>query len=571
MLKALINQIVQFYPIRKALTYPIRRQIRRFDAATQRPREVQAALLQRILRRQADTAFGRDHGFAQVRTLADFRRHVPVAGYERLEPYIDRVRRGEFRALLADPEVLMFALTSGTTAARKFIPVTRQYVDDYKRGWQMWGVRVYADHPEVRLKPILQLAGDPDEFRTEAGIPCGAITGLTAQMQKRIIRWLYCVPGPTGRIKNIASKYYVALRLSIPRKVGMIIAANPSTLLHLARAGDQQKERLIRDIHDGRLSGHVDLPADIRATISRGLRPNPRRARELEEVVRRTGHLYPSGYWPHKFLIGTWTGGSVGAYVRHLPDYFGPQAVIRDVGLIASEGRMTIPFADGTPSGTLDITSHFFEFIPEEEIDSPCPTVLEAHELLEGRNYYILPTTAYGLYRYDIHDVVRVTGFHHQTPQIEFLSKGAHFANLTGEKLSEYQVVQAVRDATRELDLCVGTYSLAPCWNEELPYYGLFVERGELPDGSAALRLAEAVERRLMELNSEYAAKRESQRLDAVRVELLPPGAWQRWDGERLARSGGTQEQYKHPCLINDLRFRDSMPVEREIAPLYAH
>ncbi len=113
---------------------------------------------------------------------------------------------------------------------------------------------------------------------------------------------------------------------------------------------------------------------------------------------------------------------------------------MRDVGLIASEGRMTIPMADATPSGVLDITTHYFEFIPEEEIDSPQPTVLAAHELKEGRTYFILPTTSYGLYRYNIYDVVRCTGFYNQTPLVEFLSKGAHFANITGEKLSEYQV-----------------------------------------------------------------------------------------------------------------------------------
>ena len=43
------------------------------------------------------------------------------------------------------------------------------------------------------------------------------------------------------------------------------------------------------------------------------------------------------------------------------------------------------------------------------------------------------PTTAYGLYRYHIHDLVQVTGFHNGTPLIEFLSKGSHFANITGE------------------------------------------------------------------------------------------------------------------------------------------
>ncbi len=172
-------------------------------------------------------------------------------------------------------------------------------------------------------------------------------------------------------------------------------------------------------------------------------------------------------------------GGSVGAYLRHYPRYYG-ETPVRDVGLIASEGRMTIPMADGTPAGVLDITSHYFEFIPQEEAGSPQPTVLAAHELVEGRAYFILLTTAYGLYRYNISDVVRCTGFHNGTPLVEFLSKGAHFANLTGEKVSEYHVTGAMADVLRALDLTLTAYSVAPCWDDELPYYGLFVERADL-------------------------------------------------------------------------------------------
>src|SRR5204863_1444090 len=143
-----------------------------------------------------------------------------------------------------------------------------------------------------------------------------------------------------------------------------------------------------------------------------------------------------------------------------------------DLGLLASEGRMTIPLEGGTASGVLDIWSHYFEFIPEGEIDSPQPTVLGAHELAEGKSYFIIPTTAYGLYRYHISDLVRVTGFFNRTPLIEFLSKGAHFANLTGEKLSEYHVTGAMKEAASELNLALSTYSVAPCWNDERPYYG---------------------------------------------------------------------------------------------------
>ena len=542
----------------KLVALPIRRRLAQFEAATLRPREVQETLLRSILAHHGATEFARKHRFETIQTVADFRRQLPVAEYSYLEPYIDRVRNGDFNALLADKVVHMFALTSGTTATRKYIPVTEQYLADYKRGWNLWGLRAFHDHPEVSLQPIVQMSGDWQESYTEAGIPCGAVTGLTAHVQKRIVRWLYCVPGSGGRIKDAAAKYYVALRLSMPRPVGLIIAANPSTMINLARAGDAEKESLIKDIADGTLKASLDLPDGMRAELQRRLRPDPRRARELQAIVDKTGTLYPYQYWARKCLLGNWLGGSMSAYLRHYPRYYGTHPV-RDVGLIASEGRMTIPMADNSPSGILDVTTHYFEFIPEAEGDSPNPTVLAAHEVEKGGRYFILLTTAYGLYRYHIHDLVQVTGFHNQTPLIEFLSKGAHFANLTGEKLSEYQVTHAMAEVLAEQSLELTSYSVAPCWDDEQPFYGLFLERGDLADNGIGERLAARLDARLRETNVEYAAKRDSLRLGTLRLEVLPTGFWSRWDRARLQRNGGTMEQFKHPCLINDLNFRQSV------------
>jgi hypothetical protein len=351
----------------------------------------------------------------------------------------------------------------------------------------------------------------------------------------------------------------------------MIIAANPSTLIGLARAADQNKESLIRDIHDGTLAPRLDLPGEVRTEVQRRLRRHRDRARELEAVVGRTGTLYPRDCWTQACLLGNWTGGSMGAYLRHYPRYYG-DCPVRDVGLIASEGRMTIPLQDGTPAGILDVTTHYFEFIPEAEGDSPQPTVLGAHEVREGQTYYILLTTAFGLYRYHIHDLVRIAGFHNGTPLVEFLSKGSLFANVTGEKLSEYHVTGAMAEVLKDLDLTLSAYSLAPCWPSgggadfEQPYYGLFIECGDLPDGAAA-RLAERLDARLRQHNIEYDAKRASQRLGAVRPQWVPAGFWQQWDRERMERSGGALEQYKRPCLIADPQFGQKLRAE-SLAPL---
>lgn len=156
----------------KVAGLPIRQRAARFESATRHPKRIQEDLRKRILFRQARTQFGKDHHFSRIQSLEDFRHNLPIAPYEYFEPYLAQVRRGNFQALLADTRIHMFALTSGTTAARKYIPVTDQYLADYKRGWNIWGLKAFRAHPASKLRPIVQLSGDWDEFRSECGIPC---------------------------------------------------------------------------------------------------------------------------------------------------------------------------------------------------------------------------------------------------------------------------------------------------------------------------------------------------------------------------------------------------------------
>ncbi len=186
-------------------------------------------------------------------------------------------------------------------------------------------------------------------------------------MQNPLIRLTYCMPVAGARIKDIESKYYIALRHSVHRDLGATIAANPSTLLAIARLGDREKETLIRDYADGTIDPKWEIPADIRAALPRRSRWKRRNvAKRLEAIVNRTGRLLPKDYWPDLSFLANWTGGTMGAYLRGYPDVFGDRPV-RDVGLIASEGRMTIPIEDGTAAGILDIRHHYFEFIPEDQ------------------------------------------------------------------------------------------------------------------------------------------------------------------------------------------------------------
>lgn len=546
--------------LQKALGIPLetrsRLRARKFLLGTRSAASVQKSRLLELIRKHQSSRFGRDHGFSEIRTVADYQKRVPIRDYEGHEPYIAEVREGRTEALFGPgTEVLMFAKTSGTTARPKTIPVTRESLAAYREGWTIWGILAFDAHHEIirlGLKPILQMAGDWRESTTPSGLPCGAITGLTSHMQNPLVRITYCMPPATTRIHDIESKYYMALRLSAYRDLGAAIAANPSTLLGIARLGDREKETLIRDIADGAIDPKWSIPDDVKRAVRLRTSPQRRRtARRLEAIANRTGRLLPKDYWPELDFLANWTGGTMGAYLKRYPEYFGERP-IRDVGLIASEGRMTIPVSDGTPAGILDYEHAFFEFIPEDDIGAEDPSVVLANELIEGRRYYIVITNSSGLYRYHIHDLIKCTGFEGEAPLLEFLNKGAHFSSMTGEKLSEFQVVSAVGHALAEMGRTVAGYLLLPTWDDP-PYYSLLAEVADFSQEAAGVEFAALVESRLRGLNDEYDNRRVTQRLGPIRLRRLKAESWREFQARRLMKSGGTVEQYKQPCLLPDL------------------
>jgi hypothetical protein len=529
--------------------YHAQRVFDRFMAATRRAVAVQEKVLLGHIRRNADSEFGRDHLFDHIGSIDAFRSRLPILTYEDHEPYIERVRNGRIDAMFGGRQrVHMFALTSGTTDKPKHIPVTDEFLAAYKRGWNAFGIKALLDHPAAFLRGIVQVTSRMDESLSPGGVPCGAITGLMAATQKRLVRKYYVAPECVARIDDPAAKYYTIMRLSVPADVAFTITASPATQLKLARTADEHREQLIRDVHDGTLWPELPVPAQVREALKARLRPDPTRARELETLVSRHGALLPRHYWELGF-VANWTGGTMGLYLQDFPRYFGGVPV-RDIGLLASEGRISIPVDDHTPAGILDVESHFFEFVPGDRIDAGNPPSMLCHQLDVGQEYFVLLTTASGLYRYHVGDRVRVTGYTGQAPVIEFLSKGAHTCSLAGEKLTEHQVMQAMAQAAEHIGIRLAGFVLAPRWGQP-PFYVLHAD----PEAAGGLRpdprLASEMDDQLSAVNIEYASRRRSERLGPVRLNPLPPGFLTRLDHEQAESRRKGNEQFKHRYLYS--------------------
>ena len=537
---------VIFRPAAQLAATHARLQLRAFQSAHRHTAQVQQRLLERLLACNQGSAFGRDHGLGKVRTYRDFVSALPIADYERQRPYVDRVMAGEVEAMFAPgTELVMFAVTSGTTGNPKHIPVTRRFLSDYRRGWNLFGVRAFDDHPACWLRKILTISSSACERVSPGGLPCGSISGMLSREQKWIVRQMYPVPPAVADIPDAEVKLYAFLRCAIAHDPGMLVTANPSSAIKLAEMAVACAERVIRDVRDGTLTPPGELPASVAGRLR--FRPRPAAARRLEEVVRRHGELSPKHFWRLGLLMH-WTGGTVGLYLPRVRRFYG-DVPIRDIGLLASEGRLSVPLADGTPAGAAEITSNFLEFVPAEQVGSPRPDVLRAHEVEVGGEYFVVLTNWAGLWRYHIDDRVRVTARVGESPVIEFLSRGLHTCSITGEKVTEHQAVQAMRQAVCELGSGPETFVLQGHFADP-PYYELFVEPVAGVDLQAT---ALALDRGLRRLNVEYEGKRAGHRLGPIRVRLAERGYFAREGLRQINLRLGRAEQYKHKYLLTEV------------------
>jgi len=471
-------------------------------------------LLEKITR-NFKSDFGKKNSFSKIKTVADFQTVLPLSDYEHFSPYIAQVKSGYVGALFPPREKIhMFALTSGTTGNAKYIPVPTPFLKEYEEGSKIWGASVVRNFPDSNVQKILILFSPLEEEISEKGIPCGAISGLISRNQGKLVKPLYGAPFEASEIKDPAERQYAFLRAASEHSIGLISTANPSTLLAFAHLIEKKGEQLIYDLEAGLLNGE-------KAPFS--LRKMPGRAAEIKEILKQKGFLAPKDLWPHLKMLACWKGGTLFHYLEKLPEHYG-DLQIRDLGLLASEGRFSLPLFSDKDDGVLNVFHHFFEFIPEDEEDRENPQVLLAHQLKQGKRYLLVVTTSSGLYRYQLNDLIEVTGFYKQIPLIQFLNKGKHIASLTGEKITEHQVLSGFHKAAANSTSQIPYFRFFPTYSQT-PHYKLYIE-----EDSVAVRNSESfletIDQSLCEQNIEYASKRGSGRLSHPELHWVRPGTF---------------------------------------------
>ncbi|MFM7487617.1 MAG: GH3 auxin-responsive promoter family protein, partial [Cytophagales bacterium] len=143
-----------------------------------KPDFYQKKVFQSLIQGGAQTAFGKDHGFTDVKTYDEFKKQVPIRDYEVLKPYIERVLHGE-ENILWPGKPAYFAKTSGTTSGTKYIPITKESVPNHINSARNALLSYVQETGNGSFLDggLIFLSGSP-ELGEKAGIKTGRLSGI---------------------------------------------------------------------------------------------------------------------------------------------------------------------------------------------------------------------------------------------------------------------------------------------------------------------------------------------------------------------------------------------------------
>jgi hypothetical protein len=513
----------------------------------QNPEFTQKLVIKQILDHNQNTEYGKKFQFDDIAGPDDFQRKVPVTEWADYENYTERMALGETGILFpGKPEI--FIATTGTTGNKsKLIPESSLGSKARNAVSQLRLIAMNRHFPGILNRGcLLPLLNNPPAMKTEGGIPIGYASGLALNLiMSSGAAFRVAFPMGIMAVQNPAVKDYLLMRFSIQqRDLVIILGNNAGRLRELIKLADKNAETLIADIENGRADGAGELGPSILYSLESFLKPDPARAEELRLIKKQTGMLMPKDYWPHLELLGFWLSASVGHYIKDIRLMIPESAKYRDVGYGASEGKFNLPFEPGNPEGALSLLTAFYEFIPQGG-GSP----LMAHQLTAGQSYEIIVTTWSGLYRYNLRDMVKVTGFTGKNPNIVFLYKSAEILNIAEEKTP----AAVVNDVIREL---AGTMGIDPVQVQIYPdeverRYYCYVEPSSETSGFDTKTLAELTHQFLKDNVLIYNLIVVQQKLMYPPLIVEMKTGWQAHLYKMKTGAGQSSAQVKLPLMIS--------------------
>lgn len=471
------------------------------------PIKVQRDTWQELITRGKSTEYGKRYGFDSILTPEQYRERVPVVSYEDISGDVRRMMEGE-SGILWPEETRWFAKSSGTTDAKsKFIPVSPSALEEchFRGGKDVIAVfnRLYPEAGVFGGK-TLALGGSSEVSKTNTDCRFGDLSAIL-----------------------ISNTPFWANRMKTPDASIMLMSNWEEKIEKICETTVREDVRCL-----------AGVPSWFLTVINK--------------ILEQTGKRNLHEVWPNLELF---IHGGISftpyreQYRRLLPD---PKMKYLET-YNASEGFFGLQ-DDPEDASMLLMLDYgvYYEFMPVGEAGQSHPRTLMLEEVKTGENYALVITTNSGLWRYMIGDTIQFTS----TKPYKFRITGRTklFINAFGEELIIDNATEALHAVCRETGAEVTEFTAAPVFMEggKKGAHEWLVEFSTPPADPEAF--AEALDRELQRLNSDYEAKRLLS-LERLHLQTARPGLFNEW----LKEKGKLGGQHKVPRLWNDRTHIDEL------------
>lgn len=485
------------------------KRLHQIDLFREFPGEVQRETFQYLISTAENTVWGREYGYNKIKDYSDFRRFVPVQTYDDIKPWVDRLRNGE-KNLLWPGEVRWFAKSSGTTSDKsKFIPVTREALEDcHFRGGKDVLAFYTHNYPDSKV------------FNGKA---------LTL--------------GGSHQINNFSNK-------SLYGDLSAILIQNIPFWAEFLRVPGQKVALL--DKWDIKLKEITKATINENVTNLAGV-PSWNLVL-IKYILEYTGKQNLLEVWPNLelFIHG---GVSFAPYREQFQKLIPSENMHYMDTYNASEGFFGIQ-DDPEKEDMLLMLDYgvFYEFIPMSDFGDPNAEAIPIHEIKTGENYALVISTNGGLWRYLIGDTIRFTSL--SPHRFVITGRTRHFLNAFGEEIIIENAEKALETACKATGARISEYTAAPVYmsDDQQACHEWCIEFDKHPDHPG--KFAKILDQSLMEVNSDYEAKRYGDiTLAPPRIHIVETGTFYNWFNDHKKVGG----QNKMPRLSNDRKYLEEI------------
>jgi hypothetical protein len=464
--------------------------------------DLQEKILYHLIETGRKTAFGKEHSFADINNYQAFKEHVPIADYEQIKPWIDRIKAGE-KDVLWPGRPVYFAKTSGTTSGAKYIPITRDslpnHIDSARNALLMYILKT-GNTNFIGGKYIF-LSGSPELTDTN-GIPTGRLSGIA---HNNIPFYLHKKRLPSYKINCISD-------------------------------------------WETKLSAIADETLPLDMSLISGIPPWVEMY--FEYLLSRTGKKNILEIFP-RFSILVHGGVSFNHYSDKLFRLIGREIDTLET-FPASEGFFA--FQDEFPSkGLLLIPDSgiFFEFIPADRYYEENPPRYRLRDVKTDINYALILSSNAGLWGYSIGDIVKFTSVNPY--RLEVTGRLNQFTSAFGEHVIGEEVENAINQAVKHTGAVVRDFTLAPLVDnpDGLPCHQWFVEFKKQPKNIE--EFAAKIDEAIQEQNIYYTDLIKAKVLRPALIMPVPKNTFNNY----MKAQGKLGGQNKIPHLSNDRKIAD--------------